>query len=1033
MIAWFAKNSVAANLLMLSILFLGLMSLKFRIPLEVFPTVAPNIINVSVSLRGSTPEQVEESVVVRIEEALQDLEGIKQLSSASREGGGSVTVEVEDSYEPRNLLADIKSRVDAINTFPVAAERPLVNLAQRKREVISIAISGIQSETEIRQIAENIRNDLLAIENITQVELDAVRPYEIAIEFSESSLRQYDLTLQQVANALSKSSIDVSGGSIKSSGGEILLRSKGQAYNGDEFANIVVLTQKDGSIIRVGDIASVHDGFEEEPLKTRFNGNMAAFVDVYRVGDQSAIEVADKVKDYIEGRQENLPQGLNIGYWRDRSVLVKNRLNTLIYNAVQGGILVLLLLTLFLRPSIAFWVFIGIPISFMGAFVLMPFFNVTLNIISLFGFILVLGVVVDDAIVTGENIYTHLQTANSGLEAAIKGTQEVAVPVTFGVLTTIVAFLPMAFIEGRRGAIFGQIPVVIIPILIFSLIESKFVLPAHLKYLKKRSNDNEGRLSKFQKNFADGFEHFILKYYQPFLAWNIKNRYASLTFLWGIFFITLVVILTGWTKYIFFPRVQSEVATVTLSMPAGTPFEITDGHIQKITNSAFKLKQKYKDPETGDTVIQDILSSSGSAGGIGASSDVGRVMFEITPPEERSSTVNSSQLVKEWREMIGVIPGAESLTFRAEIGRVGDPIDLQFSSSNFKQLEQVAERVKAELANYPDVFDISDSLSDGKKELRIELNKKADALGLKRSDVVSQVRSAFFGFEVQRVQRGRDDIRVMVRYPAYERKTLDNLLEMLIVMPDGNKIPLAQIADLEPDISPTIIRRINHRRTLNVTADVNKKTANMLLLQEKISAFVDNLLLQYPGVNYSLEGEAREQSESFGSLAWGSIFVLFTIYSLLAIPFKSYSQPIIVLSIIPFGLVGAIAGHWIMQMDLTIFSILGMLALVGVVVNDSLVLVDFVNGRIKQGEKTTEAILKAGASRFRPIILTSITTFIGLIPLLFEQSTQAQFLIPMAVSLGFGIIFATVITLIMVPLNYMVLEDAKSLVKKYMF
>ncbi len=1025
MIAWFARNNVAANLLMLTLLFVGLMSLKFRIPLEVFPTVTPNVINATVLLRGSTPEQVEESIVVRIEEALQDLEGIKQLTSVSREGSGTVSIEVEDGYQPRDLLADVKSRVDAINSFPVEAERPIVNLLQRKREVISIAVYGSQSEQEIRQIAENVRNDLLAMEDVTQVELDAVRPYEIAIEFSESTLRQYELTLQQVADALSRSSVDVSGGSIKASGGEILLRSKGQAYRGDEFAEIVVLTQQDGTIIRVGDIANVNDGFEEEPLRTRFNGKMAAFVDIYRVGDQSAIEVAEKVKNYIIERQQNLPKGLSIGYWRDRSVIVINRLNTLTYNALQGGILVLALLTLFLRPSIAFWVFIGVPISFMGAFVLMPFFGVSLNIFSLFAFILVLGVVVDDAIVTGENIYTHLQRSKSGLEAAIQGTREVAVPVTFGILTTIVAFLPMAFIEGRRGALFAQIPVVIIPILIFSLIESKFVLPAHLKHLSHNKNKSEGRFSKFQRNFADGFEALIKSWYRPFLAWNIKNRYATLAFLWGFFLLTVVLITTGWTKFIFFPRVQSEVARVTLTMPAGTPFEVTDRYIQKIADSAFILKNKYKDPETGETVIQDILATTGSAGGVGASSDVGRVMFEIIAPEKRTSTITNSQLVKQWRKMIGVIPGAESITFRAEIGRVGDPIDLQFSSSDFTQLAEVAEKVKIELASYSDVFDISDSLSDGKNELRIELNKKAQALGLNRADVVSQVRAAFFGFEVQRVQRGRDDIRVMVRYPEKERKALDNLLQMQIVTSDGKRIPLTQIAELIPDKSPTLIRRIDHRRTLNVTADVNKKTANMLLLEEKITAFIDQLLLQYPGVQYSLEGEAREQSESFGSLFWGGIFVLFAIYSLLAIPFKSYSQPIIVISIIPFGLIGAIAGHWIMGMDLTIFSILGMLALVGVVVNDSLVLVDFVNGRRKQGERIKEAILLAGSSRFRPIILTSLTTFIGLVPLLFEQSTQAQFLIPMAVSLGFGIIFATVITLIMVPLNYLVLEDIK--------
>lgn len=1029
MITWFAKNSVAANLLMFTMLFVGFVSFKTKIPLEIFPTLDPRVINISVTLRSATPAQVEDSVVVRIEEAIQDIVGIKKITSASREGVGVVTLELEDSASPRDILADVKSRVDAINTFPTEAERPVISLVQRKVDVISVAVSGPQSEKEIRLMAQRVRDDLLAINGITQVELDSVRPYEITLEFKSSVLRQYGITLEQVAQTISNSSIDISGGSIKSSGGEILLTSKGQAYRGDAFANIVILNKDDGTLIRVKDIATVKDSFSDDDLKTSFNGNRAAFIDVKRVGDQSAIDVANKVKKYIEEHQHDMPQGVHLGYWRDRSTILINRLNTLIDNAIQGGILVLALLTLFLRPAIAFWVFIGVPVSFMGAFVVMPWFDVSLNIFSLFAFILVLGVVVDDAIVTGENIYTHLRNAESGLHAAISGTREVSVPVTFGVLTTVVAFIPMAFVEGRRGALFAQIPVVIIPILVFSLIESKFVLPSHLKRLRIRKKDVPADgFSRFQQKFADGFESWVQNRFQPFLKWNIDHRYMTFAFFLGLIILTSTLIASGWTRFVYFPRVQSEVARMSLTMPAGTPFELTDRYIQKISHAAADLKKKYTKFDgdgNRESVIKDILATSGSSGGIGASSNLGRVMFEITPPEKRQQKITSAELVREWRKMIGVLPGVESMTFRAEIGRGGDPIDIQFSGLDFNELSEVADKVKKILGGFAEVFDISDSLSQGKQELRIDLNQKAKSLGLTRGEVLRQIRAAFFGIEIQRIQRGRDDIRVMIRYPAEERKSLDTLMDMLISV-NQQKLPLRKLIDTSHHVSPTVILRVDQRRTVDVTADINKKTANMLLIQQKLNKEIKQLLSKYPDVKYQFEGEAREQRESFSSLGVGILFVFFMIYSLLAIPFKSYSQPFIVMSIIPFGLMGAVFGHWIMGMDLTIFSILGLLALVGVVVNDSLVLVDFVNGYCAKGHSVKEAILKAGAARFRPILLTSLTTFIGLMPLLYEKSTQAQFLKPMAISLGFGILFATAITLILVPINYMFLEDFKA-------
>ncbi|NWL15445.1 efflux RND transporter permease subunit [Pseudoalteromonas sp. Scap03] len=1020
MIAWFTKNHVAANLLLVTLLLSGLFSLSSKIPLEVFPSFETDMISVGVSLRGATPEDVEQGVTIRIEEAVQDLEGIKQIFSRSSEGSGSVTIEVESGYDPRELLADIKSRVDAINTFPGDAEKPIVALAERKREVIAVTVSSDYGEKETREYAETVRDQILRLPNVTQVELSGVRDYELAIEVSQDTLRQYNLSLAQISSAIANSSSDISAGNLKTEGGDVLISSKGQAYRKDEFASIVVKNQADGTIIRLGDIATIKDDFEETPVRTRFNGKQAAFIDVYRIGPQSAITVADDVKNYIEEQQATLPQGFKLSYWDDDSELVKSRIATLTSNALQGGILVLALLTLFLRPAIAFWVFIGIPVSFMGAFIAMPIFGVTLNIMSLFGFILVLGIVVDDAIVTGENVYTHLKTAKSGEQAAILGTQEVATPVTFGVLTTVAAFLPLAFIEGARGALFAQIPVVVIPVLLFSLIESKFVLPAHLKYIKLRHQKGEpSKLEAIQQRFADGFESAILKYYQPILNTALRHKLATVSLFVGVFFIILTMITSGWTKFIFFPRIPSETVRVNLTLPTGTPFEVTNKYVIDMSEKAQQLQDKYRDPNTGESVILNILATTGGRGG---ASNSGAVRFEITPAEQRESDIGSRELASEWRDLIGVIPGAESLTFRAEIGRSSDPIDVQLSGTSLTILQDVADNIKNRLATYPTVFDIADSMSDGKEELRIELTQQGLALGLNRVNVAGQVRNSFFGSQVQRIQRGRDDVRVMVRLPIDERRSVADLQNILINTPDGGSVPLSHVATLTAGQSPSTINRIDRYRTLNVTADIEKNNTNMTVLQADLAQYLDELMQQYPGVEYKLEGEAKEQRESFGSLAWALVFVFFIIYALLAIPFKSYMQPIIVMSVIPFGMIGAVVGHWIMGMDLTIMSLLGMLALIGVVVNDSLVLVDFINKKRSEGGDLIEAVKLAGASRFRPVMLTSLTTFIGLMPLLFEKATQAQFLIPMAVSLGFGIIFATFITLLLVPVNYMLME-----------
>jgi len=561
-------------------------------------------------------------------------------------------------------------------------------------------------------------------------------------------------------------------------------------------------------------------------------------------------------------------------------------------------------------------------------------------------------------------------------------------------------------------------------VLIFSLIESKFVLPSHLKGLKLRHEQEEpGRFERFQRSFADGFERVILRYYQPLLKVALKYKLTTLSLFIGVFFIILSLVMSGWSKFIFFPRIPSETIRMSLTLPVGTPFDVTNNFVIDIAEKAEELQEKYRDEETGESVILNILATTGGRGGV---SNSGSVRFEITPPEERALAITSSELVREWRQIIGVVPGAESLTFRAETGRSSSPIDVQLTGGSLGTLQEVAEKVKERLSTYPTVFEIEDSLSDGKEELRIELTKQGQALGLTRVGISQQVRSAFFGAEVQRIQRGRDDVRVMVRLPQEERSSIANLEKILISTPLGDNVPLSHVATLIPGQSPSTIYRIDLYRTVNVTADIDKTNTNMTILQADLTTYLDELVIQYPGVKTSLEGEAKEQRESFSSLGWALVFVFFIIYVLLAIPFKSYLQPLIVMSIIPFGMIGAIVGHWIMGLDLSIMSLLGLLALVGVVVNDSLVLVDFINKKREETNDLMEAVLTAGASRFRPVMLTSLTTFIGLMPLLFEKSTQAQFLIPMAVSLGFGILFATFITLLLIPVNYMLVERVKN-------
>ncbi len=1023
-IRWFINNPVAANLLMLSIIALGIYSIAKRLPLEVFPDISYDVITIVTPYPGATPSEIEESVTKRVEQSIADLDGIEEIKATITEGVSRVNVSVMSDYNSDKLMNDIKSRVDAINNLPDDIEKSIVSQGVRKREVISVIVFSDASERELRNIAQDVKEDLIKIDGISQVELEDIRDPQINIEIPIANLRRYNLDIEKIKNIIKNNTVDIAAGTIESPSGDVLIKAKTQAYSIAEFSKIIILKEANGAVVYLKDIATIDDSFEDKYLISRFNGKQAIEIEVFRVGKQSAIDIADKVKAYIKKNNQNLPKGTQLSFWRDRSKIVKSRLKTLTNSAIQGGLLVIILLSLFLRPKVAFWVSLGIPVSFMGAFILMPFFDVTINIVSLFAFIIVLGIVVDDAIVTGENIFTHLKNHESGFKAALEGTQEVAIPVTFGVLTTVVAFVPLLLVEGMRGKLFAQIPMIVIPVLLFSLIESKLVLPSHLRNIKINNKSNVGVLEKLRLLFADGLETFIQKYYRPFLAKVIDRRYLTLSIFTAIAMIVITLATSGWIKFTFFPKVQSEVLRVNLTMPTGTSTNITDSYIKHIMNKALKLKKDHIEKLTGESIVTGILSV--------AKNSSARVFVEVKPPEERKTNITSTELLKKWRKSIGKLAGIESINYRAEIGRTSDPIDIQLVSNNTNSLKTIVNKINSKLSSYPDVYDIADSLNSGKQELRINLKPEAKLLGLTIYDVASQVRNAIYGLKVKSIQRDIDDVDVKVRYPKTQRNLLSTLENLLIVTKTNSKVPFSAIAYTTADRSPATIYRIDKKKVINVTADYNKQSGNLSLIKTELKDFINNILINHPDVTYSFEGEDKEQRESFASMLVGLIGLLFAVYILLAIPLKSYYKPLVIMAVIPFGAVGAILGHMIMGYNLTILSLMGALALTGVVINDSLVLVAHINRILKVDTPVKDILIESGCARFRPILLTSLTTFAGLAPIIFEKSTQAQFLIPMAISLGYGILFATFVTVFLIPINYAIADDVKNLFKKYL-
>ena len=1045
LIEWFAKNGVVANLLAFFIVILGFMSIG-TLKQEVFPEFSSDMIFITVPYPGAAPDEVEEGVCQRIEEAVYGLTDVEKVTSTSIENAGTIVVELTPGADVSHALDEIKAQVDAIDTFPEESEKPVIREIIMRKQVINVAVSGDVSEAALRHYASQVRDELMALPGITQVKLTNVRDLEISIEISEQALRRYGLTFDEVSLAIRSSSVDLPGGSIEvQHGGEILLRAKGLAKRAVDFEQIVLRTRPDGTRLRLGQVATILDGFEETDQESYFDGKPCALVKVFRVGDENAIAISETVHQYITDSRHLYPAGIGLTTWQDDSTYLKGRRDLMIRNGLTGFCLVFIVLALFLRFRLAFWVSLGIPISFLGTFWLMPTLDVSISMISLFAFIVVLGIVVDDAILIGENIHAHHERGTPGLKGAIAGAVEMARPVTFAVATSIAAFAPLIFTAGNTGKIIKFIPLIVIPTLFFSLIESLFILPKHLSNLRKVDNIEDGTgfvggWRRFQHRFVTRMDQFILRIYKPTLRWCLDWRYLTMAISVAAFAITMGVVAGGHIRFTFFPPVEGDNIAATVTLPLGSTTEETKRVVKKLEIAAEKVRAQLdaETPEGYPSIVRHTLSSvgsqpfktdqnrsSGRAVASIKSANTGEVHIEASPSEERM--FDSHEVARRWREIVGEMPEVEELQFTADIFQAGDAINVVITGADFGQLQTAAEWLKQRLGEFDGVIDIADSFREGKEELLLKITPEAEALGLSQADLARQVRQAFYGDEVQRIQRGRDDVKVMLRYPRDKRRSLANLENMRIRMPGGIEVPFAEVADVTYGRGYESIRRIDRRRSVNVTADVDPATGNTQLINQSLETKVlPAMQREFPGIYWSFEGEKSEQAETLDSLGYLYVIALIIIYALLAIPFNSYIQPLIVMAAIPFGLIGAVWGHVVMGMDITILSGFGVVALTGVVVNDSLVMVDYVNRKRSIGLSEMESARQAGFARFRPILLTSLTTFAGLTPLLLEKSLQAKFLVPMAVSLGFGVIFATVITLILVPAMYLILEDIRT-------
>lgn len=1032
-LAWMAQNPVLANLVMVVIIAGGLFMLT-RVTQEVFPEFELDFVTIVVAYPGASPAEVEQGILLSIEEQVRGLDGVKEVSSRATEGMATINVEMLLGTNRDRFLADVKSAVDRITTFPIDSERPIVSLLEIRRDVVSLVISGDESEQTLRNLAERARDELLQDPNITTVDLAAVRPPEISIEVSREQMRHYGLTLGAIAGAVRAASIEVPGGGVKTASGEVLLRTTERREKGQEYGDIVVLSRPDGSKVRVSDIGRVVDGFRETDQEASFNGKRAVMVRVFRVGSQTPTQVSKAVDAYIERLQPTLPAGITIAKWNDRSEVLEQRMDLLLRNALLGLALVMITLGLFLEIRLAFWVTLGIPISFIGAALLMPAMDVSINMISLFAFIVTLGIVVDDAIVVGEAVYKRRRDGLSFMDAAIVGIRDVAGPVSFAVMTTMIAFLPLFFTPGVMGKFFMPIPAIVTAVLLVSVVECFVVLPAHLAHSRPSTGRGVlGFIEKRQQRASRLLEWLIEKTYVPTLRLNLRWRYVSLGIGIAMLAVTIGIVAGGHIKFTFMPRIESDLVVARLQMPFGTPVEET----RRVRDRMLSTVRELLEENGGeDKISRGIFAEIGSAGSSsfggqtgGTGAHMAEVALFLVPSDQRE--VKAAELAQQWRERVGDVLGAEVLTFKFTTGPSSDPpINFQLSHANLEVLDEAGRRLAASIKGYEGVKDIDDGFTWGKQQLDFKLTPEGRSVGITEADLANQVRHAFFGAEAVRQQRGRDELRVYVRLPEAERRSLHNVEQLLLRTPAGGEIPLAIAAEVDRGRAYTSIGRKDGRRVINVTADVEGTTNADEIVSDLRKKVLPDLLADYPGLTYELSGQQKDRKESMQFLGIGFLLALAAMYALMAIPFRSYSQPAIVMTAIPFGMIGAVGGHLLLGYDLSLISMMGVVALSGVVVNGSIVMISAINDFRASGMTAMEAVTAGGTRRFRPILLTTLTTFFGLAPMIMETSVQARFLVPMALSLGFGVLFSTLITLQLVPAIYMILEDVHAVVKK---
>ncbi len=1031
-VAYMARNGVAANLLMFFILAGGLFALRGLVQ-EVFPEVSLDRVNIAVPYPGATPDEIEESIIVKIEEQIEGVEGIKRIRSTASEGRGSVVAELNLGEDVSRALDDIKAQIDRIQTFPAGAERPEITELTNRQSVIRIVLYGDVSERSLKELAYRTEDALASLPEVSFVETTGIREYEISIEVSLRQLRALGLTLRDISAAVRGGSLDLSAGSIDTRDEEVRIRTTGQNYTQQDFEEIIVLSRVDGTVVRLGDIARVRDGFQDVDLIGRYKGQRAAYVEVFRTADEKVLRIVDAVEQHLDDEvTPSLPAGVTLEIWNNDADILQSRLGLLVKNGLIGLALVLLALTLFLEIRLAFWVAVGIAVSFVGTFGVMAILGVSINLMSLFAFILAIGIVVDDAIVVGENIYAEREKGTKGVIASIRGTRRITRPVIFAVLTTMVAFGPLFFIPSSIGKIIEEIPIIVMSVLFFSLVESLLVLPNHLSHLPRpgaprMAGQRVHFVKRTQMRVDEGLRRFIDGPLDRSLRFATGRPGVVIATGVAMVILCVATIPAGIIRVNFMPTVEGDLVTATLEMPEGTPVQRT-ANMAAVVESAGHRALEQLAAGAGEEV-DDLLAGvnvtigkdarrNGPAGDPGAGADpqatIAAVEFKLVTADRRD--ISAIDFQREWRSALDPLPRAKSLTVTADLLSFGDPIHVEMSHPDPARLAVIADTVKARLREFDGVYDVQADQDQGLREIQLDLLPEARTLGLTLDNLARQVRSAFFGDEALRVQRGREDVRVYVRLPEEERNAIADVEGYQVRTPAGGEVPLGRVASVRFGSSPTTIRRKDGHRVLTVTADVYPGVVTGNEMNSVLEASIlPELTARDPDLTYTFGGEQQEQIESFSALGGGFALALLAIYALLAVPFGSYTKPLIIMAAIPFGIIGAVLGHLILGVNVAIMSLFGIVGLSGVVVNDSLVMIDFINERLRQGMSGREAIIAGAKARFRPIFLTSVTTFLGVAPLVFETSLQAQFLIPMAASLGFGIVFGTAVLMMIVP------------------